>query len=326
MSDIENIRFRNQRLRSSEVLRNLTSETKLSKDYLIFPIFIKAGNNIKIEIKSMPDIYQLSIDNALKEISSAIDVGIKSFILFGIPENKDEIGSSAFANDGIIQLALREIKKHFPDILVITDLCMCEYTSHGHCGVIKNENLDNDATLKLLNKQALSLANNGADMIAPSGMIDGVVESLRYCLDNNGFKNLPILSYSAKYASSFYGPFREAAESEPGFGDRKKYQMNPANKKEAIKEVLQDISEGADIVMIKPALSYLDVINELKNKIHIPIAAYSVSGEYSMIKAASKMGWIDEKSAMNELLLSIKRAGADMIITYFAKDFAKNNK
>ncbi len=323
MNDIKNIRFRTQRLRTSSALRSITSETRLSVDNLILPVFLKSGTNLKIEIKAMPNFYQLSIEKGIEEISSAVDLGIKSFILFGIPSSKDEIGSSAFSDDGVIQLALQRIKKQFPDILIITDLCMCEYTSHGHCGVINNNVLDNDATLELLNKQALTHAQHGSDVIAPSGMIDGAVDSLRNHLDENGFKNLPILSYSAKYASSFYGPFREAAESSPEFGDRKTYQMNPANKREAIREILQDIDEGADIVMVKPALSYLDVINEIRSKVSIPIAAYSVSGEYAMIKAASSLGWIDEDSARNELLLSIKRAGADMIITYFAKDFAR---
>ena len=316
------IKFRPQRLRANSTLRKLSCETYISVDDLIYPIFIKPEVSDKKEIPSMPGIYQHSYDSVLKEIKSAVEIGLNSFLLFGIPAKKDSIGSLALSDDGVIQTALKKIKKEFPNVFLITDLCMCEYTSKGHCGILKGNKLDNDKTLELLKKQALSHLKFGSDMIAPSGMIDGVVKTLRDSFDQNNFQSAPIMSYSAKYASSFYGPFRHAAESSPEFGNRKTYQMNPANKKEAIKEVLLDINEGADIVMVKPALSYLDIISHVKDIVTTPIAAYNVSGEYSMIKAASNMNWIDEKLIRDEILLSIKRSGADMIITYFAKDFA----
>tara|TARA_Y100001935_G_scaffold54847_1_gene45805 strand:+ start:378 stop:1358 length:981 start_codon:yes stop_codon:yes gene_type:complete len=318
------IRFRPQRLRANSTLRKLSCETNISVDDLIYPIFIKSKISDKQEIPSMPGIYQHSHESVLMEIRSAVDMGLNSFMLFGIPSKKDKTGSMAFSDEGVIQIALKKIKKEFPDVFLITDLCMCEYTSHGHCGILKDNKLDNDETLKYLKKQALSHLKFGSDMIAPSGMIDGSVKILREFFDKNNFQSAPIMSYSAKYASSFYGPFRHAAESAPEFGDRKTYQMNPANKKEAIKEVLLDIKEGADIVMVKPALSYLDVISNVKDIVNTPVAAYNVSGEYSMVKAASKMNWIDEKLVREEILLSIKRSGADMIITYFAKDFANS--
>ena len=318
------IRFRPQRLRANKILRNLSSETTLNPNDLIYPIFIKSQISRKKEILAMPGVFQHTINSAIDEIKSAVDLGLNSFLLFGIPDKKDSIGSSAFSDNGIIQKSLTQIKKQIPDVFLITDLCMCEYTSHGHCGILKDNKLDNDETLNMIKKQALSHLKFGSDMIAPSGMIDGAVKILRESFDKNNFKNSPIMSYSAKYASSFYGPFRFAAESSPEFGDRKTYQMNPANKKEALKEVLLDVKEGADIVMIKPALSYLDIISDVKKAVNVPLAAYNVSGEYAMVKAAAKMNLIEEDHVRNEILLSIKRAGADMIISYFAKDYAKS--
>ncbi len=299
------------------------SETTLAASDFIYPLFIVEGENVKNEISSMPDQFQLSIDNALLECEELQRLGINSVLLFGIPRSKDELGSGAYDPDGIIQKALRAIKSSFPDLLVITDVCLCEYTSHGHCGMVENGDVKNDETLDLLVKEALSHAENGADIIAPSDMMDGRVGAIRRSLDENGFTDLPIMAYSAKYSSAFYGPFREAAESAPQFGDRKSYQMDFANSDEAMREIALDIREGADIVMVKPALSYLDVIRRTKDNFNIPIAAYNVSGEYSMIKAAAERGWIDGEKVMIETLTSIKRAGADVIITYFAKEAAK---
>ena len=318
------LKVRPRRLRNSKILRSLVSETKVDLDDLVYPLFIKSGRNIKIEIDSMPGIYQFSKDTVLDEIEELLKLKINKFILFGIPKEKDDYGSDSFADDGVVQIALRDIKKRFPNVFLITDVCFCEFTSHGHCGIIKNNSLDNDTTIEYLQKQVISHARAGADMVAPSGMIDGSVKYIRKALDANGFSSLPILSYSVKFASSFYSPFRDAAESAPKYGNRKNYQMDFKNSKEAIKEVQLDISEGADIVMVKPAMVYLDIIKNIKKIVNVPIAAYNVSGEYSMVKAAAKMGWINEDKIMNEILFSIKRAGADIIITYFAKDFAKS--
>ncbi|MBV1818661.1 porphobilinogen synthase [Anaerosalibacter bizertensis] len=314
---------RPRRLRKNETIRSLIRETKLSIEDFIYPIFVQEGTGIKEEIPSMEGIYRYSVDKVLKEIEEVESLGIKAILLFGIPENKDEFGTEGYTEDGIIQRAVREIKKVFPQMYVITDVCMCEYTSHGHCGILlENGYVDNDKTLEYLGKIALSHARAGADMVAPSDMMDGRIEYIRNCLDENGFETIPIMAYSAKYASSFYGPFRDAADSSPAFGDRKSYQMDPANTDEAIREIELDIMEGADIIMVKPALSYLDIIRRSKDNFNMPLAAYNVSGEYSMLKLAVKEGLLDE-TAILESLLSIKRAGADIIISYFAKDVAK---
>jgi len=315
--------YRSRRSRKNQYMRNLISETTVSVDDLIYPIFIVPGRRVKEEINSMPGIYRNSIENAVKEIKQIDDLGIRGVLLFGIPEKKDELGSGGYDENGIIQRALREIKQKVGDVLLITDICMCEYTSHGHCGIIKDGHVDNDETLGYLSKIALSHANAGADMVAPSDMMDGRVGSIRKSLDERGFKDVGIMSYSAKYASAFYGPFRDAADSTPEFGDRKSYQMDPPNVREALREIAQDIEEGADIVMIKPALPYLDVIRAAREEFNYPLAAYNVSGEYSMVKAAGNLGWIDDKLVMMEIITSIKRAGADIIISYFAKEVAK---
>lgn len=313
-----------RRLRLNQNIRDLVKETEITLNDLIYPMFIIPGKSRSEEIESMPGIFRHSIDNALKEISEIVELGIKAILLFGIPEKKDNIATGAYSKKGIIQNAIKSIKKEFKDLIVITDLCLCEYTDHGHCGVIHDGYVDNDQTLELLSLTALSHAEAGADIIAPSDMMDGRVSIIREVLDDNNFENTMIMSYSAKYASAFYGPFRDAAKSAPQFGDRKSYQMDPPNIREALREIEQDIEEGADIVMIKPALSYLDVISAAREEFNHPIAAYSVSGEYSMVKAASKMGWIDEERIVYEMLTSIKRAGADIIITYFAKQIAKS--
>lgn len=313
-----------RRLRLNQNIRDLIKETEITINDFVYPMFIIPGNNKSEEIESMPGIFRHSIDNALKEISEIVELGIKAILLFGIPEKKDNIATGAYSKKGIIQNAVKSIKKEFKDLIVITDLCLCEYTDHGHCGVIHDGYVDNDETLELLSLTALSHAEAGADIIAPSDMMDGRVSIIREVLDDNNFENTMIMSYSAKYASAFYGPFRDAAKSAPQFGDRKSYQMDPPNIREALREIEQDIEEGADIVMIKPALSYLDVISAAREEFNHPIAAYSVSGEYSMVKAASKMGWIDEERIVYEMLTSIKRAGADIIITYFAKQIAKS--
>ena len=312
-----------RRLRKTPALRNMFRETSLAKKDFIYPLFIVEGSNIKKEISSMPGQFQMSVDNVLRECEELQNLGLNSILLFGIPESKDEVGSGAYDASGIIQKALRAVKKEFPEILAITDVCLCEYTSHGHCGVIENEYVQNDETLELLAKEALSHAENGADIIAPSDMMDGRVGAIRKVLDENGFHETPIMAYSAKYSSAFYGPFREAAESAPQFGDRKSYQMDFGNSDEAMREIALDIQEGADIVMVKPALSYLDIIRRAKDNFNLPIAAYNVSGEYSMIKAAAEKGWIDGEKVMMETLMAIKRAGADVIITYFAKEAIK---
>ncbi len=312
-----------RRLRQTENLRKLIRETTLSPDDFIYPLFATHGKNIKKEIPSMPGNYQQSIDNIVKDAKEAYSLGILAIILFGIPEHKDQLGSEAYSDKGIIQQAIKAIKDKLPEMIVITDVCLCEYTSHGHCGVIKNGKILNDPTLQLLAKEAVSHAKAGADIVAPSDMMDGRVSAIRSALDKENFIDTPIMSYAAKYASSFYGPFRDAAESTPKFGDRRTYQMDPANAREAIREVALDIDEGADIVMVKPALSYLDIIYRVKNEFNLPVAAYNVSGEFSIIKAGAKLGWIDEKRMMIEVLTSIKRAGADLILTYFAKEAAK---
>jgi len=316
-------RYRPRRLRRNENLRRMIRETHLFIDDLIFPLFVLPGKGIKEPISSMPGNYRFSIDELIKEVKEVYDLGIPAIILFGIPEKKDEFGSEAYAKDGIIQRAIKAIKDKVPDIIVITDVCLCEYTSHGHCGIIKNGEVDNDATLELLAKTAVSHAEAGADIVAPSDMMDGRVKAIREALDNTGFKNIPIMSYAVKYASAFYGPFREAAESAPKFGDRRSYQMDPPNAREAIREAELDVAEGADIIMVKPALPYLDIIYRIRQKINRPIAAYNVSGEFSMLKAAILNGWLDEKRVILEALIGIKRAGADLILTYFAKDVAK---
>lgn len=314
---------RYRRLRSNSVIRKMVRETSVSRDDLIYPLFVTFGKGVKKEISSMPDCYQESPDQLVINAKEVYSLGIPSVILFGIPEFKDELGTGAYAEDGIVQQAIKTIKDAVPELYVITDVCLCEYTSHGHCGVIENGEVDNDKTLRLLAREAVSHAKAGADMVAPSDMMDGRVAAIRKALDEEGFTGTPIMAYAAKYASAFYGPFREAAESTPKFGDRRSYQMDPANRREALKEVALDIAEGADIVMVKPALSYLDVVSDVRNNFNIPVAAYNVSGEYSLVKAASQMGWIDEERAMMEILTSIRRAGADLILTYFAKEAAK---
>lgn len=313
---------RSRRLRSSETIRKMVRETRLSPDEFIYPLFAVEGSGVKNEISSMPGVYQMSVDNIVKECREVEKLGIPSVILFGIPAHKDGEGSGAYASDGIVQKAVRAIKEN-TGLYVITDVCLCEYTDHGHCGVIIDGDVDNDSTLELLQKEAVSHAEAGADMVAPSDMMDGRVMAIRDALDENGFDKVPIMSYAVKYASGYYGPFREAAESAPAFGDRRSYQMDPANRREALKEAMQDINEGADIIMVKPALAYMDIIRDVKNSCNLPVAAYNVSGEYSMIKAASKLGWIDEDRVILETLTGFKRAGADMIITYFAKQAAR---
>ncbi|MFQ5330059.1 MAG: porphobilinogen synthase [Thermodesulfobacteriota bacterium] len=315
--------YRPRRLRKGETLRRMVRETPLSVDDFILPLFVTFGSDVKKPITSMPGHYQLSVDNLVKEAKEVAELGIPGVILFGIPEEKDETGSEAHNPGGVVQEAIKRLKDTTPDLVVITDVCMCEYTSHGHCGIIVDGDVDNDATLDLLAREALSHAEAGADMVAPSDMMDGRVADIREALDDNGFDGIPIMSYAAKYSSAFYGPFREAAESTPQFGDRRSYQMDPGNSNEALREVALDIEEGADIVMVKPALPYLDIIRRIKDEFSYPVAAYNVSGEFSMIKAADKMGWMDGEKAMMESLLSIKRAGADMILTYFAKEAAK---
>jgi porphobilinogen synthase len=298
-------------------------ETALSADHLIYPLFVGPGKDSAQPVASMPGVAQLSIDRAVKECEEVNALGIPAVILFGIPERKDSVGSEAYLDGGVVQKAIRAIKERAPELLVITDVCLCEYTDHGHCGVIKDGDVDNDRTLELLVKEALSHAKSGADIVAPSDMMDGRVGAIRKALDQNGFEQIAIMAYAAKYASGFYAPFRDAAESTPQFGDRRSYQMDPANADEALREVELDIREGADIIMVKPAMTYLDIVYRVKQKFGYPVAAYNVSGEYSMIKAAAKNGWIDERRIVLELMLSIKRAGADMILTYFAKDIAR---
>jgi porphobilinogen synthase len=315
--------YRPRRLRRNEYFRRLIRETNLSIDDLVHPFFVAPGKNVKTPIHSMPGICQLSIECLVEQVQRSSQLGIPAVLLFGIPDEKDEAASGAFRRDGIIQQATKAVKDKVPDILVITDLCFCEYTSHGHCGHLKNGEVDNDATLEMLGKTAVSQAEAGADMVAPSAMMDGQVAAIRSALDESGFESLPIMGYSAKYASCFYGPFREAGECAPQFGDRRGYQMDPANSDEAVREIGLDIAEGVDIVMVKPALPYLDIIRRARETFDHPIAAYNVSGEYAMIKAAAQMGCLDGGLAMMEALTSIKRAGADIILTYFAPEAAK---
>ncbi|MCD4777780.1 MAG: porphobilinogen synthase [Desulfobacterales bacterium] len=315
--------YRPRRLRQNEAFRRMIRETTLSTNDLILPLFAIGGKKVKNPIESMTGHYQLSIDNLIKTAGEAFNLGIPAVMLFGIPDKKDPLATSAYAKDGIVQKATTALKKKIPDLVVITDVCLCQYTNHGHCGIVEGQIIDNDATLDLLARTALSHAKAGADMVAPSDMMDGRVAEIRNILDENDFSNVPIMSYAAKYCSAYYGPFRHAADSAPKFGDRRTYQMDPANSLEAIREVTMDIEEGADIIMIKPALPYLDIICRIREEIDLPVAAYNVSGEYAMVKAAEKMGWIDGKKVMMETLTSIKRAGADMILTYFAVDAAK---
>ncbi len=315
--------YRPRRLRRNENFRRLVRETTLSVDDLIMPLFIVPGSRVTSPISSMPGIAQLSIDRAVEDCKMIRDLGIPGVILFGIPEHKDAVGSDAYDDNGIIQCALRTLKEQVPGLLLITDVCFCEYTDHGHCGIIRGQDVDNDATLEILVKEALAHARAGADMVAPSDMMDGRVGAIRQALDSEGFPHVPIMAYAAKFASGFYGPFREAAESTPQFGDRRSYQMDPPNAEEALREVELDIAEGADIVMVKPALPYLDIIRRVKEQFGYPLAAYNVSGEYAMIKAAALNGWLDGERVMLEALTGIKRAGADIILTYFAKDAAK---
>ncbi len=312
-----------RRLRYTPVLRNMVRETILTRDDLVMPLFVCPGTGVNNPISSMPGNSQLSVDLLVEECRRLYGIGVQAVLLFGIPEHKDEHGLVACEHNGIVQQATRALKKALPDLYVIADICNCEYTTHGHCGTIVNGDVDNDLTLVTLAKQSLSLAQEGIDMVAPSDMMDGRVGAIRRALDENGFYNLPIMAYSAKYASSFYGPFREAAESAPKFGNRATYQMDPANSNEALREVALDIEEGADIVMVKPALSYLDIIQRVKTNFNIPIAAYNVSGEYSMVKAAAANGWIDEKRMVREILTSIKRAGSDIILSYHTQDIVK---
>ncbi|HMB36055.1 MAG TPA: porphobilinogen synthase [Methylomirabilota bacterium] len=315
--------YRPRRLRESPLLRKMVRETQLGVQDLVYPLFAVHGRGVREPITSMPGQFRLSVDELLKECKDAASMGIPAVLLFGLPAEKDPRGSEAYAEDGIIQQAVRAVKETIPDLLVITDVCLCEYTSHGHCGVVEQGRVRNDPTLDLLARTAVSQVDAGADMIAPSDMMDGRVAAIREALDENGNQETPIMAYSAKYASAFYGPFREAANSTPQFGDRRSYQMDPANSTEAMREVALDVDEGADIVMIKPALPYLDVIARVKNEFGVPVAAYSVSGEYAMLRAAGQLGWLDEEAAMMEALTGIRRAGADIVITYFAKEVAR---
>ena len=315
--------YRPRRLRRTEALRSMIRETQLSASQLVYPLFVMPGKNKREEISSMPGVFRLSIDQLAAEAKDCLTLGVNSVILFGLPEKKDGVGSGAHAKDGIIQRAIRELKNKAPKLTVITDVCLCEYTDHGHCGCLIGNAVDNDATLEILAKIALSHAQAGADMVAPSDMMDGRVAEIRAALDENNFDMVPIMSYAVKYASAFYGPFRDAADCAPQFGDRRSYQMDPANSREAMREATLDVDEGADILMVKPAVSYLDIISKLRDEFDLPIAAYHVSGEYAMIKAAAANGWIDGDRVMAETLLSIRRAGADIIITYFAKDMAR---
>ena len=312
-----------RRLRRTESLRRMAGEVRLSVDDLIYPMFICPGEGVRAPVDSMPGVDRLSVDRGVEVCREVADLGIPAVMLFGIPESKDAYGSGAYADDGIVQRAIRAIKQGTPGLTVIGDVCLCEYTDHGHCGVIREDDVENDATLRLLVRTALSQANAGADMVAPSDMMDGRVGAIREGLDSGHLTHIPIMAYSAKYASAYYGPFRDAAGSVPRFGDRRSYQMDPANSNEALREVELDLEEGADIVMIKPALAYLDVIQRVKSAFEVPVAAYNVSGEYAMIKAAGQMGWIDEERVVLESLTAIKRAGADMILTYFARDVAR---
>jgi len=314
---------RHRRLRGSDNLRALVRETHLRVEDLIYPIFVVEGENKRNEVASMPGVYHLSQDLLLDEIEEVVSLGIKSVILFGVPDHKDELGTEAYHDNGIVQQATRVIKEKYPELVIIADTCLCQYTSHGHCGVVENGQVLNDPSLDLLARTAISQAKAGADIIAPSNMMDGFVAAIRVGLDEAGFEHIPIMSYGVKYSSAFYGPFRDAAHSSPQFGDRKTYQMDPANRLEALREAESDLNEGADFMIVKPALSYLDIVRDVKNTYNVPVVAYNVSGEYSMIKAASANGWINEKEIVMEMLTSMKRAGSDLIITYFSKDVAR---
>jgi len=315
--------YRPRRMRRTENLRRMIRETRLSVDNLIYPLFVVPGEKVRRPVASMPGVFQLSRDEVVREAKEVAKLKIPAVILFGVPEEKDERGSEAYSQSGVVQQAVKAIKDATPDLVVITDVCLCEYTSHGHCGILKGQEVDNDATLDVLARIAISHAKSGADIVAPSDMMDGRVRAIRQALDENGFSQTAIMAYSAKYCSGFYGPFREAAHSAPQFGDRRSYQMDIANAEEAIREVTMDIKEGADIVMVKPALAYLDIIRTVKNMFDFPLAAYNVSGEYAMVKAACERGWLEEKRIVMEILTAIRRAGADMILTYFAKDVAR---
>lgn len=315
--------YRPRRMRQNENFRSMIRETRLAPEQLVYPLFVMPGKGKKEEVSSMPGVFRLSVDQLKKEVQECLELGVRSVILFGLPEKKDAVGSGAHAKNGIVQQAIKELKNIAPELTVITDVCLCEYTDHGHCGCLTGKEVDNDATLEILAKTALSHAQAGADMVAPSDMMDGRVSEIRSTLDENDFHNVPIMSYAVKYASAFYGPFRDAADCAPQFGDRRSYQMDPANSREALREATLDVDEGADILMVKPAVAYLDIISRLRDEFDLPIAAYHVSGEYAMIKAAAANGWINEKRVMAETLLSIRRAGADIILTYFAKDMAR---
>jgi porphobilinogen synthase len=315
--------YRPRRLRRTENLRRMVRETILTVDQLVYPLFVVTGKDIKNPVQSMPDVYQLSVDRLMDEVAEVVGLKLPAVLLFGLPKEKDEGGSEAYSDCGAVQEATRTIKEKYPNLVVITDVCLCEYTSHGHCGLLRGHEVDNDPTLEVLAKVALSHARAGADIVAPSDMMDGRVRAIRHALDENGYNQVGILAYSAKYCSAFYGPFREAADSAPKFGDRRAYQMDTSNADEALREIAMDIDEGADMVMVKPALPYLDIIYRAKERFDWPMAAYNVSGEYSMIKAAAAQGWLDEKRVMMEVLFSIRRAGADVILTYFAKEAAK---
>jgi len=314
---------RPRRTRKNATIRRMVRETTLSLDDLVYPIFVKPGKGEREPIDSLVGHYRVSTDELVKEAEEVWSLGIPAMILFGIPQHKDEMGSEAYSRDGVVQRAVAAVKERIPELVVITDVCLCQYTDHGHCGIIKNKQVDNDATLEILSRVALSHAEAGVDFVAPSDMMDGRVRTIRETLESEGFKDTGILAYAVKYASSFYGPFREAADSTPMFGDRKSYQMDPANAREALKEALLDVEEGADIIMVKPALPYLDIIRQVRSRIELPVAAYNVSGEYAMVKAADQKGWIEGEKVMMEVMVSIKRAGADFILTYFAKEAAR---
>ncbi|KMK93980.1 porphobilinogen synthase [Rossellomorea marisflavi] len=314
---------RHRRLRQTENMRALVRETHLRKEDLIYPLFVVEGENIRRPVPSMPDVYHISMDNLQAEMDEIVSLGIKSIILFGVPAEKDEMGSQAYHDHGIVQQATRFVKERYPEMVVVADTCLCQYTSHGHCGIVEGGKILNDPTLDLLAKTAVSQAEAGADIIAPSNMMDGFVAAIRHGLDEAGYTDVPIMSYAVKYSSSFYGPFRDAAHSTPQFGDRRTYQMDPANRLEALREAQSDIEEGADFLIVKPALSYLDIMRDVKDRFNAPVVAYNVSGEYSMVKAAAQNGWIDEKGIVMEKLVSMKRAGADLIVTYHAKDAAR---
>ena len=315
--------YRPRRLRRTETFRAMIRETRLAPEQMIYPLFVLPGKGVREPVPSMPGVFRLSVDQLAAEARDCLALGVRSVLLFGLPEKKDGLGSGAYAKNGIVQQAIRELKNRTPDMTVVTDVCLCEYTDHGHCGCLAGDEVDNDATLELLAKTALSHAQAGADMVAPSDMMDGRVSEIRTALDEENFHNVPIMSYAVKYASAFYGPFRDAAECAPQFGDRRGYQMDPANSREALREATLDVDEGADILMVKPAIAYLDIIARLHDEFDLPVAAYQVSGEYAMIKAAAERGWIDGERVMAESLIAIRRAGADIILTYFAKEMAR---